>query len=96
MKIMERAAKLKKRFVTELQFYRLVLKHPETPRTARFFLGATIAYIVSPIDIIPDFIPVVGFLDELIVVPVLVWLAVRLIPASVITECRNRQAAGLD
>lgn len=80
-----------KRFSQEIEFYRLVLKHPLTPRASRVFLAAAIAYAVSPIDLIPDFIPVIGHLDDLIVLPALIWLALRLIPKDVIADCRNRQ-----
>jgi len=93
MKLIERARTIIKRFSQEIAFYRLVLKHPRTPRTARFFLGLAIVYAVSPIDLIPDFIPVIGHLDDVIVLPVLIWLAIRLIPKDVIAECRNRQRA---
>lgn len=93
MKLAERARTIIKRFLQELAFYRLVLKHPRTPRTARFFLGLAIAYAVSPIDLIPDFIPVIGHLDDVIILPVLIWLAIRYIPKDVIAECRNRQSA---
>jgi uncharacterized membrane protein YkvA (DUF1232 family) len=75
----------------EIAFYRLVLKHPRTPRAARFLLAAAIAYAVSPIDLIPDFIPVLGHLDDVIILPVLIWLALRLIPKDVMIECRNQQ-----
>ena len=68
-----------------------MLKHPLTPRASRVFLGAAIAYAVSPIDLIPDFIPVIGLLDDVIVLPALIWLALRLIPRDVIADCRNRQ-----
>jgi uncharacterized membrane protein YkvA (DUF1232 family) len=56
-----------------------------------FFLGSAIAYAVSPIDLIPDFIPVVGHLDDVIIVPTLIWIALRLVPKDVIAECRNLQ-----
>jgi uncharacterized membrane protein YkvA (DUF1232 family) len=91
MKLTERAKSIIKRFTQEIEFYRLVLKHPRTPRASRFFLGAAVAYAVSPIDLIPDFIPVIGYLDDLIILPVLIWLALRLIPREVIDECRHRQ-----
>jgi len=90
MKLTERARLIVKRFSQEIEFYRLVLKHPRTPRASRFFLGAAIAYAVSPIDLIPDFIPVIGHLDDVIILPVLIWFALRLIPKDVIAECRNR------
>lgn len=92
MKVIERARAIVKRFSLEVEFYRQVLKHPRTPRAARFLLGAAIAYAVSPIDLIPDFIPAIGHLDDAIILPVLIWLALRLIPKDVLAECRARQA----
>lgn len=81
-----------KRFLRELEVYRLLLKHPRTPRASRWLLAAAIAYAVSPIDLIPDFIPVIGHLDDLVILPVLIWLALRLIPAEVVAECRRTVA----
>ena len=57
-----------------------LFKHPDTPRSARWVAIAVVAYAISPIDLIPDFIPVLGLLDELILVPLGVALAVRLTP----------------
>jgi uncharacterized membrane protein YkvA (DUF1232 family) len=88
MKLAEQARSMIKRFSQEIAFYRLVLKHPRTPRVSRWLLVAAIAYAVSPIDLIPDFITVIGHLDDVIILPVLVWLALRLIPKDVIAECR--------
>ena len=74
----------------ELQFYQLVRKDPRTPKPAKWLLGLAIGYVLLPFDLIPDFIPVVGHLDDVIIVPALVILALRLIPAEVIADCRNR------
>jgi len=68
-----------------------LFKHPETPRAAKLVAIAVIAYAVSPIDLIPDFIPVLGQLDELILLPLGVALAMRLTPAH-LWEARLREA----
>ncbi len=72
----------------ELGVYRCVLAHPATGWLPRLLLGAALAYFVLPVDILPDFIPVLGQLDDLLIVPGLVWLALRLIPAEVVVACR--------
>jgi uncharacterized membrane protein YkvA (DUF1232 family) len=94
MKLFEYSRNLARRFSEEIEFYRRVLRHPQTPRAARLLLGAAIAYAASPIDLIPDFIPVIGYLDDLIILPLLIWAALRLIPQSVITECRQSKEEG--
>lgn len=71
------------------------LRHPGTPRWARFFAWAAVIYALSPIDLIPDFIPVLGYLDDMVLLPFLIWLALRLIPADVLAECRERAQAWL-
>ena len=90
MKPTEHILSLAKRFSQEIQFYRLVLEHPRTPRASRLFLGAAIAYAASPIDLIPDFIPVIGHLDDIVILPTLIWFALRLIPKDVVAECRRQ------
>ncbi len=77
-------------FKRELKIYQLVLKDPRTPKASKWLLGLAIAYILSPIDLIPDFIPVIGYLDDLLLVPLLVWLAVRMIPKEIMIDCRAR------
>jgi uncharacterized membrane protein YkvA (DUF1232 family) len=84
-------AKLKswaKQLKRELDVYRLVLKHPQTPWPAKFFLGLAVGYLLLPFDLIPDFIPVIGQLDELVIIPLLLYMALLFIPKSVIAECR--------
>jgi uncharacterized membrane protein YkvA (DUF1232 family) len=88
-----RIARWARRLRTEIAFYRLVLGHARTPWLARVLLAAALAYFVSPIDVIPDFIPVLGQLDDVVIVGTLVWLAVRCLPADVLVECRARAQA---
>ncbi|MBI3159564.1 MAG: DUF1232 domain-containing protein [Chloroflexi bacterium] len=73
----------------ELGIYRRALAHPRTGWAPRLLLTAALAYFVLPIDILPDFIPVIGQLDDLLIVPGLIWLALRLIPGDVMAECRQ-------
>ena len=71
------------------------LEDPRTPRSAKVLGAAFLAYLLSPIDLIPDFIPVLGYLDDLIIVPAGLALAVRLVPDVVLLDCRARAAARL-
>ena len=80
-------AKSLKRDVMTLWF---VLKHPDTPWLARALAAILTAYALSPIDLIPDFIPVLGYLDDLIIVPLGIWLLLKIIPEQVLMECRNQ------
>src|SRR5712691_9441332 len=72
----------------ELRVYQLVLKDPRTPKPAKWLLGLAVGYTLLPFDLIPDFIPVIGHLDDAIIVPLLVFIALRLIPAEVVADCR--------
>ena len=76
----------------ELKVCQLVWQDKRTPRAAKWLLGLALGYALSPIDLIPDFIPVLGYLDDLVIVPLLVWLAFRLVPKEVIADCRWRAA----
>ena len=72
----------------------IALKDKETPWAAKLFAAITVAYALSPIDLIPDFIPVLGYLDDVILLPALVALTIKLIPKEKLEECR-RQAVNL-
>ncbi|MFC1987026.1 YkvA family protein [Chloroflexota bacterium] len=68
----------------------LACKDPRVPWYAKVFMAAIVAYALSPIDLIPDFIPVLGYVDDLIIIPAGVFLALRMIPREVLGECREK------
>ena len=75
---------------SEVHALYLAARHPGTPWYAKLYLIAIVAYTLSPIDLIPDFIPVLGFLDEIILLPFAIVVAVKLVPEAVMLECRTR------
>ncbi len=85
----KRARQLKR----ELVALALAYRDPRTPWYARLVAAAVLAYALSPIDLIPDFIPVLGYLDDLILVPAGIALALRLIPPQVMADARLNAAA---
>ena len=85
-----RLAALARAFKREFAIYRCALRHPATPWLAKVLLGLAVGYALLPFDLIPDFLPVIGQLDDLIIVPGLIWLALRLIPPAVMAQCRAK------
>src|SRR3982074_3086763 len=83
-------ARALKRDVTMLY---LAARHPRVPWYAKALAGFVAAYALSPIDLIPDFIPVLGYLDDLIIVPLGIWLVIALIPEDVMREYRAMASA---
>lgn len=65
-------------------------KHPATPWYAKALGVFVVGYALSPIDLIPDFIPVLGYLDDVLLLPGLIWLAIRLLPVEVLADCRGQ------
>ena len=86
----ERAQKLK----SDIPAIFLALKDKDTPIIAKILAAVTVAYALSPIDLIPDFIPVLGYLDDLIILPALAALTIKLIPKEKLEECQIK-AEGL-
>lgn len=65
-------------------------KHPATPWHAKALGAVVVTYALSPIDLIPDFIPVLGYVDDVLLLPGLIWLTIRLLPDEVLTACREQ------
>jgi uncharacterized membrane protein YkvA (DUF1232 family) len=82
----ERARRLK----VELFALYLAARHPQTPWYAKLVVAGFVAYAVTPVDLVPDAIPILGLVDDLIFVPFAIALAVRFVPAPVLAECRGR------
>jgi uncharacterized membrane protein YkvA (DUF1232 family) len=82
----ERARALK----IELIALALAARHPDTPWYAKLVVAGCVAYALTPVDFVPDAIPVIGFIDDLIFIPLAVAFAVRFIPAPVLADCRAR------
>ncbi len=92
MDLKERAKQLQK----DIPAVVLALKDAETPVAAKVLALLAVAYALSPIDLIPDFIPVIGYLDDVILLPALIALTVKLIPQPVWERCREEAQAGLE
>ncbi len=86
MNLKDRAKKL----TTDVPAVFMALKDRRTPWYAKIFGGLTVIYALSPIDLIPDFIPFLGYLDDLIILPLLVALTVKFIPKDVFADCREK------
>jgi uncharacterized membrane protein YkvA (DUF1232 family) len=92
----KKGRELAKSFKRELTVYRRVLADSRTPPNAKIFLGLAIAYLCMPFDLIPDFIPVLGHLDDAVIVPALVYAALRLTPQELLAEHRANALADHD
>lgn len=68
----------------------LAYKRKDVPWYAKAVAIVTVGYALSPIDLIPDFIPVLGYLDDLLILPLLIWVALKLIPKEIMVECREQ------
>lgn len=91
--LQKRIEALKQRaLVLRREVYTLYLSYrdPRVPWYAKVFAGAVVAYAFSPVDLIPDFVPVLGYLDDLVLIPLGTSLAIKMIPAEVLKEYRQR------
>ena len=83
-----------KRWATRIKRDGLTLwfagKHPATPWTVKALAAFVVAYALSSIDLIPDFIPVLGYMDDVLLLPGLIWLTIRLLPPQVLADCRDQ------
>ena len=91
MKFIEKLKAIGIKLKTEFAFYQRLQKHPQTPKLAKALLWLAIGYVLMPFDLIPDFLPVIGQLDELVIIPLLLYFALRLTPQQIKASCRNEQ-----
>jgi uncharacterized membrane protein YkvA (DUF1232 family) len=92
---MGRLQKIFNTFKQEIAVYQLVLKDSRTPRLAKWLLGFAVGYALCPFDIIPDFIPIIGHLDDLIIVPLLIFIAIKVTPRCIIQDCRKKISSSI-
>jgi len=94
MKLKEKLRTKAKELKYDLSALYLAYKRKDVPILAKILIIIAIVYALSPIDLIPDFIPVLGYLDDLLILPFLIFLSLKLIPKEIMEECRE-QAKGL-
>lgn len=90
MSVIEKLEEATRRMKAETVVLYLAARHPKTPWYAKMMAAVVMAYALSPIDLIPDFVPVLGYLDDLILVPAGIALVIRWIPEPVLEECRSK------
>jgi uncharacterized membrane protein YkvA (DUF1232 family) len=88
MRVIDRARELARRLKRDAYVVYFVARDGRTPWYARALAVAAVAYAFSPFDLIPDFVPVLGYLDDVLIVPLMVALVLRLVPRDVLAECR--------
>jgi uncharacterized membrane protein YkvA (DUF1232 family) len=89
MALREQLKSIALKLKVEFAFYQRLQKHPQTPILAKALLWLALAYLVLPFDLIPDFLPIIGQLDDVVIIPLLLFGAVRLTPAHVVDACRQ-------
>lgn len=88
MKLGEKLKQIAVKLKAEFAFYRRLHQHPQTPMLAKALLWLAIGYVLMPFDLIPDFLPVIGQLDELVIIPLLLYCALKLTPPDIIAACK--------
>ncbi len=88
--MLERMKHVARRMKLQLSILSYAIEHPRLPRHIKWGIVALIAYTVSPIDLIPDFLPVIGLLDDLLLVPLGIYFIIRSIPEEILTQARRR------
>lgn len=86
--MMQRLKEIARKIKSEFDFYRRLQQHPKTPALAKALLWLAVGYLLLPFDLIPDFLPVIGQLDEVVIIPLLLYCALKLTPDAVLAECR--------
>ena len=74
----------------QMIFYRLMLRDRRTPTSSKILLGAALGYAIWPRGLVPDFIPIIGYVDDILIVPTLVCIAIRRVPEHVVDACRQK------
>lgn len=90
MPLLEEFKQRARRLKTETLALYLAARHPETPWYAKLFVAGIVAYAFSPVDLIPDFVPILGYLDDLILIPLGIIVAIKIIPPTILAECRAK------
>lgn len=90
MKVIDQLKQRAKQLKSETEVLIIAYSDKRTPLSAKILIGLTAGYLLSPIDLIPDFIPVLGLLDDLIIVPLLISFSIKLIPKTVLIEAREK------
>ncbi|HEY0562958.1 MAG TPA: YkvA family protein [Methylophilus sp.] len=88
MRLSEKLKTIASKLKAEFDFYRRLQQHPRTPWLAKALLWLAIGYLLMPFDLIPDFLPVIGQLDEVVIIPLLLYCAIKLTPSEILAECR--------
>ena len=89
-KILEKLKAKARELKVEISALYLAYKRKDTPVLAKILIIITVGYALSPIDLIPDFIPVIGYLDDLLLLPFFIYISIKLIPKNIMDECREQ------